>query len=135
MQREECTAEVAERMEVEIGADAYHVIMLHFQNDVPIQIEDRWVSARMVPEFLDVDFSSISPTQYLIDRFRPDEMEHIVKAKMPDEDLQEMLVISEQEPCLRLSQRTWMEGYVVTCVDFTYPSSRYELGSRYPIDK
>lgn len=131
LQSESSEDDVAERMEIKPGSNLYHITMLHYQNDVPIQIENRWVSP-IVPEFLNLDFKSNNPTQYLMERFRPEEIEHIVTAKLPDEDAQEMLAISREEPCLCLSKRTWRSGGVVTYVNFTSPGSRFELGSKYP---
>ncbi|WIO74645.1 histidine utilization repressor [Porticoccaceae bacterium LTM1] len=131
IQAEQAHGDVAERMEVKPGTEVFHIVMLHFQNDVPIQLEERWVNPSMAPEFLTADFSATTPTQYLINLYRPDEMEHIVRAILPDEEMQEMLAIPSTEPCLRLSRRTWKNGAVVTLADFTYPSTRYDLGARY----
>ena len=131
LQAEQAQGEVAQRMEVTPGTTVFHILMLHFQNDVPIQLEERRVNPQLVPNFLTTDFSKITPTQYLVSLYRPDEMEHIVRAIMPDEEMQEMLAITAAEPCLRLSRRTWKNGTVVTQADFTYPSTRYDLGARY----
>ncbi|MDM3872433.1 histidine utilization repressor [Porticoccus sp. W117] len=131
LQAEQALGEVAQRMEVTVGTTLFHIVMLHFQNDVPIQLEDRWVNPQLAPEFLTTDFSTITPTQYLMELYRPDEMEHIVRAVMPVEELREMLAIPVGEPCLRLSRRTWKNAAVVTLADFTYPSTRYDLGARY----
>ncbi|MCV6605496.1 MAG: histidine utilization repressor [Porticoccaceae bacterium] len=131
LQAEQAQGEVARRMEVAPGTTLFHIVMLHFQNDVPIQLEERWVNPQLAPDFLTTDFSEITPTQYLIGLYRPDEMEHIVRATLPDEETQEMLAIPATEPCLQLSRRTWKGDAVVTLVDFTYPSTRYDLGARY----
>jgi GntR family histidine utilization transcriptional repressor len=62
-------------------------------------------------------------------------MEHIVRAISPEQNVAEMLAIPPGEPCLKLSRRTWVNGVVVTFANFTYPSSRYDLSSRYNTDK
>ena len=105
--------------------------MIHYQDDVPIQLESRHVNPDLVPEFLQVDFTSITPTDYLISQLRPEELEHIVQAIMPDDFLATQLSIPLTEPCLKLRRRTWKGGRIVTSVDLVYPSSRYELGARY----
>lgn len=131
LQEEEADAAIAQRMEIAVGSRLFHIVMLHYQNDVPIQLEDRYVNPALVPDFLTVDFSAHTPTEYLIGLFRPDEMEHIVQAVMPDEETRKMLAVDATEPCLKLSRRTWVNNGVVTSVTFTYPSSRYDLGARY----
>ena len=49
---------------------------------------------------------------------RPDELEHIVQAMMPDETIARQLDIPATEPCLKLKRRTWKDGVVVTGAPF-----------------
>ncbi len=106
---------------------------VHTQDNIPIQLESRYVNSDLMPDFLNQDFSRITSTSYLLKQFRPDEIEHIVRAVMPDSQAQKTLLIERSEPCLQLSRRTWKNGQVVTYVTLTYPSSRYDLGARYAI--
>ena len=121
---------LAERMGVAVGEKLFHIVVVHFQDELPIQLETRHVNPAIVPEFMSVDFSTITPSEYLISRIRPDELEHIVQATMPDDYVATRLAIPSTEPCLRLKRRTWKDGAVVTDVDLIYPSSRYDLGAR-----
>lgn len=121
----------AKRLGIQAGERLFHIVVTHFQDEVPIQVEDRYVYPALVPDFMQVDFTRITPTEYLISRIKPTEMEHIVQAIMPDELLMARLAIPEHEPCLRLQRRTWQDNTVVTSTYLTYPSSRYELSARY----
>ncbi len=121
----------ARRLGIQVGTPLYHIVVTHFQDEVPIQVEDRYVNPVFVPDFMQVDFTRITPTEYLMNLVKPDEMEHRVQAIMPDKRLMTRLVIPEDEPCLRLIRRTWKAGSIVTSVFLTYPSSRYELSARY----
>ena len=125
------SAFMAKRFGISAGEPLFHVVVTHFQDEVPIQVEDRYVSPALVPDFMQVDFTRITPTAFLISQVKPDEMEHIVQAVMPDSVLRGRLAIAEGEPCLRLQRRTWKGNTVVTSVDLTYPSSRYGLSARY----
>ena len=124
-------AELAERMNVKPGSTLFHIVVVHNQNDVPIQIESRYVNPLMVPDFMQVDFTHTTPTDYLIGQIRPDELEHFVQAFMPDEFIAQHLAIPSTEPCLRLKRRTWKNNCIVTSAEMVYPSSRYDLGARY----
>ena len=62
-------------------------------------------------------------------------MEHIVHAVVPDASTCELLAIPSTEPCLCLERRTWHQGRVVTYAQLTYPSSRYDLGARYTLER
>lgn len=122
---------VAERMKIAAGTLVFHIVVTHFQDELPIQLEDRYVNPLLVPEFMGVNFKLTTPTDYLVSQIKPDELEHIVQAILPDERLAVRLAIPENEPCLRLKRRTWKEHKVVTSVYLDYPSSRYDLGARF----
>lgn len=123
--------DVAERMNVIPGALLFHIVVTHFQDELPIQLEDRYVSPVLVPDFMSVDFKKTTPTEYLVSQIKADELEHIVQAILPDERSAVRLAVPENEPCLRLKRRTWKGDSVVTSVYLDYPSSRYDLGARY----
>ena len=126
---------IIDRMQLKHGNDVFHIVVLHLQDGVPIQLEDRFVNPQVAPAFLNVDFVTTTPTQYLMSLFRPDEIEHTVQAVMPNADTSDMLQISRTEPCLRLIRRTWKQQEVVTYVSLLYPSSRYDLVARYTTDR
>nr|XP_061808139.1 histidine utilization repressor-like [Nerophis lumbriciformis] len=133
LQREPAPAEVAKRLEIDPGEAVFHVTLVHRRDELPIQLEDRWVDPEQVPDFLDLDFSATTPSEHLLRSIRPDEMEHVVSAVLPDATTRELLAIPSDEPCLRLERRTWNSGRVVTYAVLTYPSSRYDLGARYDL--
>ena len=108
----------------------FHVVMVHAENGVPIQIEDRWVNPDVAPDFLAQDFTSTTPAAYLIGNFPIDEIEHTVEAVMPTPAQQELLDIEATEPCLALARRTWTIEQVVTVATFIYPASRFALYTR-----
>ncbi|MGB0846790.1 MAG: histidine utilization repressor [Thiolinea sp.] len=131
LEETEADADIAERFTLPPGEQLFHIIVIHFQDEIPIQLEDRYVHPTLVPDFMQVDFTQVTPTDYLVSQIVPDEIEHIVQAILPDALLVEQLSIAANEPCLRLQRRTWKHGQVVTNAYMTYPSSRYDLGARY----
>lgn len=132
-QAEPAGATVAQRLGIPAGSEAFHVTLVHRRDDLPIQLEDRWVNLAVVPDFQEVDFVAITPSRHLLRSVRPDEMEHVVQAVLPDAATSELLAIPATEPCLRLLRRTWNAGRVVTWAVLTYPSSRYDLSARYAL--
>jgi GntR family histidine utilization transcriptional repressor len=121
---------ICNRMQLATATDLFKVVVVHFQDDIPIQLEFRYVNPSLVPNFIDVDFSATTPTEYLIGQIRPEELEHVVQAIVPSKFMARHLDIPASEPCLKLSRRTWKNEQVVTSVELVYPSSRYELGDR-----
>jgi GntR family histidine utilization transcriptional repressor len=130
---ESAASEIAIQMQAPVGKILYFLKAVHAQDGVPIQLESRYVNPDLMPDFLNQNFSRITSTSYLLKQFRPDEMEHIVRAVLPGKQACQILMIENDEPCLQLSRRTWKNDQVVTYVTLTYPSSRYDLGARYAI--
>lgn len=123
--------EVARNMDIPTNSELYYLNMVHYQNDLPIQLESRYVNPALMPDFLSQNFNQQTSTSYLLSQFQPDEMEHIVSAVIADAKTRNMLKIGPDEPCLQLNRRTWKKNQVVTQVTLTYPGSRYNLGARY----
>jgi GntR family histidine utilization transcriptional repressor len=129
--RETAPAEVAAAMQLAPDASVFHSILVHCENDRPVMLADRFVNPALAPHYLEQDFSSMTPSQYLMAVIPLTEAEHVIEARLPDREIQARLDISDREPCLVLTRRTWSRGKVATRSRFTYPGSRYRLGSRF----
>jgi GntR family histidine utilization transcriptional repressor len=127
----EANAEVAEQMGISVAAPVYYLCAVHLQDDTPLQLEKRYVNPQVMPEFVNQEFTHSTSTAYLLKQFQPDEMEHIVRACLPDEQIRAQLLMQAAEPCLQLIRRTWKNDQVITYVTLSYPGDRYDLGARY----
>jgi GntR family histidine utilization transcriptional repressor len=126
---------VAAALALTTGSSVFHLVCVHCEEGVPVQLEDRYVNPELVPEFLQQDFGEhLQPARYLLQVIRPDEMEHIVEASHPSSDESKHMQIDANEPCLVLMRRTWSQSKIVTYVRLIHPSSRYRLGSRLPVN-
>ena len=125
------TAEISLQMQLPADSRVYFLRAVHFQDAAPIQLETRYVNPVAIPEFINQDFTHTTATAFLLQQFKPDEMEHLVSAIMPDTVERELLSMPDGQPCLQLVRRTWKGEQVVTLVTLTYPGERYELGARY----
>jgi GntR family histidine utilization transcriptional repressor len=114
-----------------VGAPVYYLLAVHLQDTTPVQLETRYVNPQAMPEFIHQDFTQTTSTAYLLKQFQPDEMEHIVRACLPDAEICAQLMMRSGEPCLQLIRRTWKNDQVITYVTLTYPGDRYDLGARY----
>jgi GntR family histidine utilization transcriptional repressor len=125
------SAALAAEFETEPGARILHLVLVHEEDGTPVQHEDRYVNAALVPEFLDQDFQRTTPTAYLLRSVPVDELEHAVKATLPSREVARALRIANTEPCLQLHRRSWSGGCVVSIATLTYPGERIALASRY----
>lgn len=122
---------LADRFERDPRTPLFHIIAVHCEDDVPVQLEERHVSPALAPDFLGQDFSKQTPTAYLLGLAAVEQLEHVVRAVMPTPERQKLLEISADEPCLVVDRRSWSYGAVATVATLTYPSSRYELKARF----
>lgn len=127
----EATPVLVEQFEMKLPGKLFHLVMVHTENGVPVQLEERYVNPFVAPKFNEQDFATVTPTAYLIAAVPVDELEHTVEAVMPEPEQQALLDIGENEPCLALHRRSWSKGHVVTVATLLYPASRYALYSRH----
>uniref|UniRef100_UPI002454831D GntR family transcriptional regulator n=1 Tax=Nocardia farcinica TaxID=37329 RepID=UPI002454831D len=48
-----------------LGGNVFHSLIVHFEDDVPIQVEDRYVNPAEAPHYLEQDFTTTTPNTYL----------------------------------------------------------------------
>lgn len=104
---EECIAdrEQSAALNMSLGSTIFHSTIIHYENDVPIQIEDRYVNPAIAPEYLQQDFTLITPNIYL-NRLAPlTEGEHIVEAVSASTQQSKWLRLAPHEPCLLICRQ------------------------------
>lgn len=126
--------EVSISMGLMHAGSVFHSVCLHTEDQVPVQLEERWVNPQLVPAYLEQSFERMPPAEYLMRNIPYDEIEHIVDAVLPTAYQAAELEMSVHEPCLLLTRRTWTQGKGVTLVRCLHPASRYRLGSRFRPD-
>ena len=129
--RQRARGEIARALDVAQGVDVFHLLLVHFENDVPIQIEDRHVVADFAPECLEQDFERETPSAYLTSISPLQEAEQVVRAQTPNAGVRERLQMDADEPSLVVIRRTWSNGRPVTFARLHHPGSRYELAGHY----
>lgn len=138
LRRERASAAVARGLEIKAGSKVFHSILVHHENGIAVQLEDRYVNPAVAPDYLDVDFTRVTPNEYLMKAAPLLEVEHVLEAVQPSKSVQRLLDIPPSEPCLLLHRRTWSGGRVASRAWLTHPGSRYQLGARFaatPTDK
>ena len=126
--------DVAVWLDLRAGESVFHSLCLHLEDGVPVQLEDRYVSPRVVPRFLDQDLATTPPSEYLVRHVPFDQIEHLVDAVLPNAQQAGRLAMAMTEPCLQLTRRTWVRNAPITLVRCLHPATRYRLGSRFRAD-
>ena len=123
------TEEVAILLNLKNNEHVFFSQVLHFENDLPIQLEQRYVNAALVPEYLLQDFTEITPHEYLSDVAPLTEATHEIEAVLANDEICQLLDITHSEPCLQVKRRTWSRKGIVSLAILTAPGSKYRLGS------
>lgn len=123
--------ELARNFGVLPKTNLFHSLIVHSENGVPIQVEDRYVNPAVAPDYLAIDFNKTTPYEYLIRVAPLQDAEHVLRAVMPGESIRGLLSMADDEPALLLLRRTWSDGTVASTARLYYPGSRYELAGRF----
>jgi len=127
LHEEVATPEIGYALGLATGARVFHSIMVHSENGLPIQIEDRFVNPAVCPRYLEQDFQAMTPNAYLTAVAPITRTEQIVEAVSPQPWECKLLGIDRNEPCLMIRRRTWSETANVTTARLLYPGTRYRL--------
>lgn len=131
LQEEKARPELAETMAIEPYTTVFHSVIVHKDNGLPIQLSSRFINPDIAPEYLNQDFTAITPNEYLLSLAPISSVEHVVEALIPEMWIRELLEINSSEPCLALYRKTWVGDVIATNSTFYYPGSRYTLGSKF----
>jgi GntR family histidine utilization transcriptional repressor len=130
--REERAApELARQLGLVPGARVFHTLIVHHDNGVPLQCEDRYVNPACAPDYLKVDFTQTTPTHYLLEVAPLWEAQYAIEASAPTEQEARLLSIARHEPCLVVVRRTISRGVPITLARLVHPGSRYQLECRF----
>lgn len=114
-----------------LGSRVFRSVVIHYENDLPVQLESRFVSATAAPEYLSQDFSTVTPSAYLNSVSRFTHGTYTVQAILASEAEARQLRIDGSEPCLLIARTTWSDDGAVSLTRLLQPGSRSSLEGRY----
>ena len=126
-QEERAADGLAQQLGVAIGASVFHTLIVHFENGVPLQCEDRYVNPACAPDYLQTDFTQITPTHYLLSVAPLWEAQYSIEAGPPSAREAELLGIASTDPCLIIVRRTINRDVPITLARLVHPGSRYQI--------
>lgn len=136
LERQRATRGLATQFDVPERSTLFHSVILHYENDVPIQVEDRWVNPALAPAYMEADFGAMTPNEYLMRVAPLQRAEYQIEALLPSAEVAEMLAIERAEPALVLRRRTFSGNAVASVVVLWHPGGRYSFGGalgRHPL--
>jgi GntR family histidine utilization transcriptional repressor len=132
LQREEAApAALALQLGLAKGAPVFHTLIVHHDDGVPLQCEDRYVNPAAAPGYLQADFTRITPTRYLLEVAPMWDAQYTLEASLATAQEARLLGIERSEPCLVMVRRTVFGGVPITLARLVHPGSRYQLEGRF----
>ena len=128
---ERASAMLAAQFGVPAGAPVFHTLIVHYENLVALQCEDRYVNPACAPDYLQVDFTRTTPTHYLLEVAPLWEAQYAIEAGLPTAKEARLLEIAPADPCLVIVRRTTNHEVPITLARLVHPASRYRLEGQF----
>jgi GntR family transcriptional regulator, histidine utilization repressor len=109
------------------GATLFHSVIVHLDNDVPLQVEDRWVNPVSAPHYLEQDFASITPNEHLMKAAPLQGATYGIEARNAPREVAAMLGIENHACCLVLKRTTMSGGRVASVATMWHPGSLWQF--------
>ena len=119
---------IAIALGIKVNSTVYRSVLLHNENTKPLQVEERFVNPTFATQYLQQNFTLLTPHEYLSNVAPLTQATHTVEAIMPNKQMCQWLNLSSQEPCLQLIRRTWSSNGIVSYARLVSPGSKYRLG-------
>lgn len=128
LQRSERTGTaLAAQLGIAAGDLVFHTLIVHSENGVPLQCEDRYVNPAAAPGYLQADFSRLTPTHYLFEHTALWRAQYRVEADRATVQEADLLQIEPDAACLIVVRRTFSRNAAITIARLVHPGVRYNL--------
>lgn len=118
---------LAAEFELAAGKPLFHSVVVHYDNEAPIQVEDRFVNPALAPDYMRLDFNQTTANEYLMRVAPLYGVRYRIEALMPPGDIIAMLHIDDHQPCLVLRRKTLSRGQVASSATLWHPADRYQF--------
>jgi GntR family transcriptional regulator, histidine utilization repressor len=121
------SAKLAEQFGLAPGGSVFHSVIVHHDNGVPIQCEDRFVNPVCAPDYLGIDFTKTTPTAYLLKVAPLWQAQYTIEACQATKQQAKWLGIDQNLPCLVMVRRTVGRGIPITLGRLIHPGHIYQI--------
>ncbi|HVO19710.1 MAG TPA: histidine utilization repressor [Anaeromyxobacter sp.] len=127
LSRRRAAPSLAAELGLPAGAPVFRSRLVHTRDGRPVQYEDRWVDAALLPGYGALDLRRQTPNEYLSREAPLERVEYRIEARRPSPAARRALGIGAGEPCLLLHRRTFSRGRAVSAVDLWHPGGRWRF--------
>ncbi len=131
LERGKASELLAKQFDLVPGHLLFHSVIVHYENGVPIQVEDRWVNPLCAPDYMEQDFAHTTPNEYLMAAAPLQGATYSIEALAPPRDIADMLAIDTRQPCLVLRRQTRSAGRIASLATMWHPGHRYQFAGSF----
>ena len=118
---------MAAQFALDDGAPLFHSVIVHFENDLPMQVEDRWVNPACAPDYLRQDYKAITPSDHLMAAAPLQDASFTIEALAAPGGIAAMLGLPDGHCCLVLKRKTRSLGRVASVATLWHPGHLYQF--------
>lgn len=118
---------LAQAFGTEPGRALHHSVILHLEAGRALQLEDRWVNPAEAPEYVQQDFTQLTPTHYLFGATTLWRARYAIEAVRPSAQEARWLGIEANAPCLLITRETFSRRGMITRARLLHPGDRYAI--------
>ena len=132
--RVEMPAEIRARLRLGTRVrHAFRSVVVHFEDNVPLQVEDRYVNPAVAPDYLAADLTTTTAHEYLMRVAPLERVQHVVRAVPPEARVRQLLALGANEPVLLIERTTWSRSLPASFASLHHAGSRFELRGMFDI--
>lgn len=118
---------VAEEFGIRCGAPVFHSVMVHFEDFLAVQLEERFIHPKAAPDYIRQTFDEQTPSAYLRRLGKVQKVDCRIEAITPSVKEQRLLGVTAGEACLSICERALVNDISASIVRFVSPASRFHL--------
>ena len=107
-----------------------HIVCMHYADNRPFQLEERWINIDAVPEVEHADLSAHGPHEWLLNAAPFTEAEVAFSAISADSRLAEFMGTTPGTSMIQLERTTWKNGQPMTFARMTHHPG-FRIRTRY----
>ncbi|TMV09506.1 UTRA domain-containing protein [Ruegeria sediminis] len=121
---------LASQLNVSSHTRILHVLCMHYADNRPFQLEERWINIEVVPDIEEADLSRSGPHEWLLNAAPFTDAEVAFFAIAADGRLAEFLGTTPGIPLLQTERTTWLHQQPVTFARMTHHPG-YRIRTKY----
>lgn len=113
------------------GTPLLRLLVRHFSDGEPFQVEERLINLALVPEAESEPFAEVPPGSWLVANVPWSEAEHVISAEGAAPETARLLDLEPGTACLVVERRTWSDDVPITWARLVHPGEKRRLVARF----